>query len=498
MKPAIEANYLKKVRVSSVKNAKSQEAIKLAIYEFWDKHGESRYESMLPKIAIFASTIDELMQELRPAVEKVLGELGISSNKILINVGDDSITKNEDIREFNLLDTPASGKQFILLVNKGKEGWNCRSLFAVCLFRKPISTVFVLQATMRCLRKITSIQQEALVFLSEDNTTILNNELEDNFLMSLDDLNSAGESKKIPVEVHPNYPPPIITMKYTRKMYQLKEKNPSRIELAIHNIDVSKYQITRTDKDLLKLKEKQAIVTDISYLREQRKFSKITLIAEIAQYLQLPCLRIQQILDILDISVDELLQKVNHHNELLHDHIIPTIFQALYDIEEFTKIEEEDVCLAKPPKEGGGYLFKVLPELLAKENSPEYSIFKEKTFHLDQYCFDSKPEFEYFISALNHKEVKKVWFTGMLTHGQSDFMVSYIDPESHTLRNYFPDFLIEKNDGSYIIIEVKGDNMLVDSVVLAKRQYAESAAKLNNMRYEMIAGSDALRGITRI
>ncbi len=128
------------------------------------------------------------------------------------------------------------------------------------------------------------------------------------------------------------------------------------------------------------LKHLRSIVTDISHLRDQRKFSKITLIAEIAQYLQLPCLRIQQIVDILDISVDELVQKVNDHNELLHDLIIPAIFQALYDIEEFTKIEEEEVCLAKPPKDGGGYLFKVYLNCWLKKVLLNTALLKKRHF----------------------------------------------------------------------------------------------------------------------
>jgi hypothetical protein len=64
------------------------------------------------------------------------------------------LTISATIREFNRLDTEGSEKQFILLVNKGREGWNCRSLFGVGLFREPESNVFVLQATMRCLRAI--------------------------------------------------------------------------------------------------------------------------------------------------------------------------------------------------------------------------------------------------------------------------------------------------------------------------------------------------------
>lgn len=60
----------------------------------------------------------------------------------------------------------------------------------------------------------------------------------------------------------------------------------------------------------------------------------------------------------------------------------------------------------------------------------------------------------------------------MLTHGQSDFVIHYVDPESHTVRSYYPDFLVQKTDGSYVIVEVKGDNLVNDAVVKAKAAYA--------------------------
>src|SRR5262249_44396375 len=147
--------------------------------------GEARYEGMLPKIAFFAATIDELQQELRPAVEAAIARHGVPAERILVNVGDDKITTNDDIREFNQLDTPRSEKQFVLLVNKGREGWNCRSLFGVALFRKPRSKIFVLQATMRCMRSITEVQQTGSVYLSEENRGILEEELQQNFRVSV-------------------------------------------------------------------------------------------------------------------------------------------------------------------------------------------------------------------------------------------------------------------------------------------------------------------------
>lgn len=48
--------------------------------------------------------------------------------------------------------------------------------------------------------------------------------------------------------------------------------------------------------------------------------------------------------------------------------------------------------------------------------------------------------------------------------------MQYYDPESKRLRKYYPDFLALMEDGSYQLIEVKGDNKIDDEVVLAKKR----------------------------
>ena len=82
----------------------------------------------------------------------------------------------------------------------------------------------------------------------------------------------------------------------------------------------------------------------------------------------------------------------------------------------------------------------------------------------------------------------------MLTHGQSEFYIQYIDPESHTIRSYYPDFLMQKKDGTYTIVEVKGDNKIDDPIVLAKKAFAHQMAEASMMRYRVIKGSDAGSG----
>src|SRR3546814_16300247 len=56
---------------------------------------------------------------------------------------------------------------------------------------------------------------------------------------------------------------------------------------------------------------------------------------------------------------------------------------------------------------------------------------RAKSFHLDTYCFHSGSENWLFWDLLREQRVKKIYFTGMLTHGQSDFFIQYITPDSH-------------------------------------------------------------------
>ncbi len=91
--------------------------------------------------------------------------------------------------------------------------------------------------------------------------------------------------------------------------------------------------------------------------------------------------------------------------------------------------------------------------------------------------------------------LKKIYFTGMLTHGQSGFFIQYIDLDSHTVRNYYPDFLFQREepDGSlkYVIVEVKADNQVEDAVVQAKKEFAQQMAVASGMEYRILKSSDA-------
>jgi type III restriction enzyme len=497
LKDAIDNAYLKKVTIHGYRNPKSTEFVKLAIKDFWEKYGENRYEGMLPKLAFFASTIEELQDELQPAVESAMAELNIPLERILINVGDSKLTTNDDIREFNRLDTPGSEKQIILLVNKGREGWNCRSLFGVALFRKPKSKVFVLQATMRCMRAIGEVQETANVYLSEENMEILEDELQENFRLGTADLRGSDNGKR-PYQVRVVQPPVKIKLKRIHKLHQLKEKSPRKgICLELDSADTEKYMLIHKEKQGIDfsdaMNKKTTVVEDMSELKEKRQFSALTLTAEIARYLNRSCIEIEEILTNTVEGMEKILKAVNEYNELLYDWIIPRLFKELFDLEAFEKQIEEEIELVKEPKEGY-YIVSSKPELVLMNTDSMIAKYVGKSFHLDTYCFDSNPERILFWNLLRSGEVKRVYFTGMLTHGQSDFFIQYIDPDSHTVRRYYPDFVVQKEDDSWVIIEVKGDNKIGDPVVQAKKEYASQLAGASNMKYQVILGSEASAG----
>ena len=491
LRDAIENQYLKRAEVKAFSNItdKTLLFIRQSVGEFWTRYGNKRMEGMLPKMALFSSTIEELQCELRPAIEQVLEELEIPLNRILVNVGDDSITNNDDIREFKNLDSIESEKQFILLVNKGKEGWNCRSLFAVALHRQPKSKIFVLQATMRCLRHITDHQQTALIFLSEENKAILNSELEENFRLKIEDLNRK-EDTITQTEVRLVPPPVKVRLKRTRNLHELIErKDLNTLVFNLEQEEIERYKIIESTSSVFDLSGKNTRKKDISEISINKSYSLITLVSEISRYLNISPLKIEEILENCDPDVSNIVEIVNKYNQILYDIIIPNIFNYLYEVRYFTQNEEIEIDLVKEPIGKDFYLVTAKKDLIASLEDKIYEPYLSKTFHLDKYCFDSNPEKSLFFNLLKDSKIDKIWFTGMLTHGQSDFFISYIDPESHALRSYYPDFLIKDSDGSYTILEVKADYQVDNNVVQAKKEYAKQLASASGMEYLLIPAS---------
>ena len=144
--------------------------------------------------------------------------------------------------------------------------------------------------------------------------------------------------------------------------------------------------------------------------------------------------------------------------------------------------------MLKTPINNPYYEFVGEPNLVIEENSniTEVKNNKNKSFHADTYIFDSKSEKNLFLQAIDDNIVKECYFTGMFTNEKTGFAVPYIDPETNTLRNYYPDFVIKRNDGSYLIVEVKADFQVDNIVVKAKADAAREMIAKDFMEYRLI------------
>ncbi|HGF7868452.1 TPA: TnsA endonuclease N-terminal domain-containing protein, partial [Enterococcus faecium] len=490
---SIQKRYLKRADIVAYKEVREEGFLTDAITKFWNKYSDNLYEGLKPKMAIFASNIAEINEKILPEVEKIFIQLGIPLDTILVNTEKSS---NEEIRDFNNLDvlgTAGSQKQFIILVQKGREGWNCRSLFSVAMHRRPGKKVFVLQSTMRCLRSITDEQQTATIFLSEENRKILNEELASNYRANIEDLSKKSDREDYRVHVNP--PEHKIDLKRVRTVYTLSEREIQQ-PLDFHLQERAEEMKDRWGQEVIEQKlaslsstEKR---TDFIDITNKYQYSNLTLIAEIARYLNFSPLEVQRILTESQDGLEQILFWSNTYKQVVYEILIPKIFEYKFKITKSQITEDNEVVLLKFPQGKNYYKFSGKPELVIMDSDKQLENYKTKSFHADTYVFDSKPERELFLQYLENDTVEEIFFTGMFTSKQGDFYIQYIDPEANSVRSYFPDFVVKKRDGSREIIEVKGDNKKDDPVVLAKKAATEEQAGQSGYSYRMILGSEIM------
>ena len=134
--------------------------------------------------------------------------------------------------------------------------------------------VFVLQATMRCLRQLTKEQLKATIFLSKENYDTLDDELRKNYNMEISDFGKSQNTNKKVYKVRVLPPPRSIKMKRLWHEYSLIEKEYSvPIDFHLAELDESKYEAKMYEKGSLRLglSEKE---TNIDSMKEQERFSK--------------------------------------------------------------------------------------------------------------------------------------------------------------------------------------------------------------------------------
>ena len=183
--------FLKRPTVRSA-NLPRRKIIELAVRDFEELYGGKTYaDGTIAKCAIYCSSIAVLETEVYPLLRK----LGIDGSLILKYHQGSKDKKYtipaENATAFRALDTPESRHRYVLLVQIGKEGWNCKSLTAVVLSGENDSRKnMVLQTCCRCLRQVDGGDNTALIWLNEGNAKTLDKKLSEEQSTSIEGISA--------------------------------------------------------------------------------------------------------------------------------------------------------------------------------------------------------------------------------------------------------------------------------------------------------------------
>ena len=200
--PLIQAvrSFLKKPQVKIAQGVRERLAlIRSGVEDFQAWFGAKCYaDGALAKLAIYCGDIETLEEEVYPFLT---GKLNIPEAEILrFHRGNKAhpVPPGAELA-FRSLDLPAphaAPQRYILLVQIGKEGWDCRSLTGVILSQQgDCPRNMVLQTSCRCLRQVDAgAAEEALIWLNDGNAKTLNAQLRQQQRTSIEEINSAGAS----------------------------------------------------------------------------------------------------------------------------------------------------------------------------------------------------------------------------------------------------------------------------------------------------------------
>ena len=195
-------NFLKRpvVKISDV--ADSGVIIEAGVREFLDSYKDKVYEGGLTaKLGIYCGTIEKLEEVVYPLVSRIITEYGLSADVILkFHKGNKQYPQPVDSQmQFDTLDNPISRVRIVLLVQIGKEGWDCRSLTGIILSQEgDCPKNMVLQTSCRCLRQVEKgMPETALIYLNDTNADKLNAQLQQQHRISLKEFQAGGSGSQM-------------------------------------------------------------------------------------------------------------------------------------------------------------------------------------------------------------------------------------------------------------------------------------------------------------
>jgi predicted nucleotidyltransferase len=440
--------------------------------DFFREYGAVHLPDGAPaKLAMYFPQTDDL-ETLRPVIEAALVRRGQSPAVVLRNTSDSS---KDEVDAFNRLNDPRAPHRVILLVNKGTEGWNCPSLFACALARRlRTSNNFVLQAATRCLRQVPGNARKARIYLSRDNRSILDRQLQETYGETIADLYRASRAvASARLVLRKADRPPVVLRRLVRTVAPLA--GPATALHLVRPAVVSEPSTSRRTLDIATRPGLRRV------LQEVGEAVTIEAVADVLTPYEAA----------VDLAATFRLDLWSVHDEVrrLYGDEVPSahLSQLALQVADQTRgyeVREEEVEWALALVKPSGFT-RVVDDSGTEVYVAEIAYPKDRErllnatqvlrenpggfgFHYDPYNFDSGPEQQFFQNLLaevnlHPSEVEDVYFMGGLTDpAKTDFYVDYLGEDGRWHR-YTPDFVIRKlparggkpGSGRVLIVEVK-------------------------------------------
>ncbi len=214
--PLIEGidNFLKRPEVKFADNGLAA-IVSNGVREFLDKYKDTTYaDGTQAKLAVYCGQIPTLEEEIYPLVSEIVTEYGLNPTEAVLKRHKGSNSSKAGGRKypepegseaaFAMLDSPSSKVRIVLLVQIGKEGWDCKSLTSVILPHEGACPKnMVLQTSCRCLRQVVRGEREkALIWMNKWNADKLNKELKQQQNITLQEFSNKPETELRHIERH--------------------------------------------------------------------------------------------------------------------------------------------------------------------------------------------------------------------------------------------------------------------------------------------------------
>jgi hypothetical protein len=192
------------VKISNCEN--SLEIVETGLRLFLNQYINVKYsEGLQAKLGIYCGTINKLEEQIYPLVESVVSEYGLKPTEVILKFHRGNKQYNVPLDsqlEFDTLDKKISKIRIVLLVQIGKEGWDCKSLSGIILSHEgDCPKNMVLQPACRCLRQVEKNSIEpALIYLNESNAEKLNSQLKQQHHISIKELEDANSDTFIQIK----------------------------------------------------------------------------------------------------------------------------------------------------------------------------------------------------------------------------------------------------------------------------------------------------------